>query len=425
MNLRNYYEVYDEIVHRYTTGYLDVLPSTLRNKVSPDSFKARVKVSLIWFLRDLINPFRVLLVKISGKDRKMKKGLLWVFVSSINQLNSTKFLLSEFPDAIRVVPHIRNPEFTDYILPYYFKLIFYFKLPLLFYAFYKYNRHFLINHFHFLVEAIGTYEVSKSMIRLRRPSGVVFSNDHIFKHRALMIACRHEKVKTFFIQHATSSIFFPPLKYNVSFLEGLDSLDKYKKCGKVDGEVLLVGMPKFSKYASFRRKTVSKIEKIGIATNTFDEVEKIEELLAFLDSRYKLIDLIYRPHPKDARAIVRPERFKISNASSQNSFEFIQHVDLLIAGDSSIHIESQLLHIPTVMYNFSKYSPYAKDLYGYCKNGLVKVCNSVNELPEFIENPESLIDTNAVKYYNTSYGTKEELETEKIITRKILESLSS
>jgi hypothetical protein len=99
---------------------------------------------------------------------------------------------------------------------------------------------------------------------------------------------------------------------------------------------------------------------------------------------------------------------KFSNPYKESSFEFILNCDVLIAGDSSIHLDARLLNVESFYFDFTQGSRIV-DLYGFRKNGFVSDLQSIESIIQLIE---SGIDGENVfikaKYYNSLVGSENE-----------------
>ena len=121
-----------------------------------------------------------------------------------------------------------------------------------------------------------------------KPKAIIFANDHIIKHRALLLASKSLGIKNFYLQHASITKEYPPLKFDFALLEGKDALDKYMDCGEVSSEIKFVGMPKFDDFAKYKKdKKRSKIRTIGIATNPFDDFKYVNLLIEKLNNDFE------------------------------------------------------------------------------------------------------------------------------------------
>ncbi len=257
-----------------------------------------------------------------------------------------------------------------------------------------------------LLKALGSYEAARKILSREMPECIVFANDHIPEMRAFLWAARELGVRTIYIQHASVSTFFPPLRFGLSLLEGEDSLEKYKACGRVDGVVKLIGMPRFDHFVRWR-KPKGPIHRIALCGNVIDDPQRTMAALATLHQHFQDREIFYRPHPRDERALSIPSGVSISDPGKEGIFEFLRGKDILIAGDTSTHLEAALLNIPSVYFPLHD---HRRDYYGYVASGLIESAYSLEELLDRLENqiahPEDVYLR--ARPYNALVGTKEE-----------------
>src|SRR5690606_38363130 len=127
------------------------------------------------------------------------------------------------------------------------------------------------------------------------------------------------------------------------------SKKKYLEIGETNCKIELIGMPKFDEYVRYVN-TSSKVRTIGIAYNILDDLEIINDLIDKLDINFPHIKIILRSHPSDKR-ILSNSKIIISDSRLENSFEFLKQVDLLIASNSSIHLEAVLMNVFSISFS--------------------------------------------------------------------------
>ena len=97
-------------------------------------------------------------------------------------------------------------------------------------------------------------------------------------------------------------------------------------------------------------------------------------------------------------------KLNFSNSREVDSIEFLKGIDILLAGDSNIHLESIYLNIPSIYINFLNKS---NDWYGFLKEKMLYNGNS----PVEIINILTTIKINEInvrefgKYFNASIGS--------------------
>jgi hypothetical protein len=212
---------------------------------------------------------------------------------------------------------------------------------------------------------------------------LVVANHTFFLHRIFISAAIGCGIKTTYIQHASVTEKFPPLTgISQAFLEGEDSLHKYQGNGSSGIDMYLIGMPKFD--AHFRQNALQKdkITRVGICTNGLDSIDLFGAMLKELTRNFKTIRFILRPHPADKRIsswleIAHGNAIEFSEAKKITSFDFLEQIDVLIAGDSNIHIEATLNNIPCI-YFYSEEN--CLDWYGFLKQKMVFGARNTNEV---------------------------------------------
>lgn len=232
---------------------------------------------------------------------------------------------------------------------------------------------------------------------------VVLANDHTTICRCILNVAKQRELSTIYTQHASVSEDFPPLSFTYSFLDGVESLEKYQKAGEIKGSVFLTGSPRFDEIALLKERGRANVENcIGIAVNTLDDFNKVKELCLQLKDYYKLI---VRPHPAmpiGEFAKLNEFGITLSDSKKETPFEFLSKINVLISNESAIHLDAVLFGKSSIVYNFSP-EPF-RDVYGYVKKGLVKYTPSILELKRALAEGLS-ISTEKAQYYYAAYHT--------------------
>ena len=267
-------------------------------------------------------------------------------------------------------------------------------------------------------EAFYLFENAIDILKAGKPKALVFSNDHNLKNRALLIAAKHLNIPTIYIQHAAVTKYFPPLSFDLNLLEGQDTLDKYLACGPINGKVSLIGMTKLDEF--HQNRTFKKtIEHIGICANILDDKDRLMNLIDLLETQFPNLKISFRPHPRDIRTFDLGNKVSFSDAKKTPIFEFLQSVDLIIASNTSSHLEACLLNIPSIYYKFSE--DLIHDYYGFVKNNLIPYAESNKELTSIIQkwllNRPNVFEK--AKYYNHLVGSPREGQSKKAAIQEI------
>src|SRR5690606_33507240 len=86
-----------------------------------------------------------------------------------------------------------------------------------------------INYRYRISLILGYYYVALFLIKLTKPERLWLSNDHTYVNVAFLYASKKLRVKSFYLQHASVSDMFPPLNFDLAFLDGKIALNIYSK----------------------------------------------------------------------------------------------------------------------------------------------------------------------------------------------------
>ena len=220
-----------------------------------------------------------------------------------------------------------------------------------------------------------------------KPKIVIVSNDHSLDCRSLRLAAEILGIKTLYFQHASVSNIFPPLEFDFALLDGSIAYKTYISCYKNNKnnsrvkknakkcKVLLTGQKKFihKNLKPFRFKTLF----IGLAINELDDFSHLSLLLNNLS--LAKVKCSVRLHPnqdlsfvKELKKYMKNKNWIIfSDSKKQSVNNYLKNLDVLIAGNSSIHLEAALAGLPTFYYEMSD-NVIKPDYYNYVKNSFDK-----------------------------------------------------
>ena len=409
-----YEALYEDILHVSHGPY-----ARLTGIATGWSFKACLRASghVFKLVKDYLLYGRRFVLGKSPVDHK-----IWLIVGSKNNLDSLAFLKDELENSTFMAIHKAAAALGAFPRMSFHGALYYL------WRFFPLIRQ-LRSHFGSMlwwkvdefVEAVGLYEASIQILEQGKPKALIFSNDHGPQMRALMWAARSKGIPTIYLQHASVSEYFPPLRFDLNLLEGQDSLEKYQKIGLVEGMVKLVGMPKFDKY--LRQQNHSKfIQRIGICISLLDETPRILKLLNALQSSFPDVVFSFRPHPREVRTFDLPKEIQFSDAKQEGIFSFLQRQDLIIAGDTSTHLEAILLNVVSLYFPFND---QLSDYYGYVRNGLVESFTDTKAVCAYIgsiKNDRPAVHLRA-KPYNAVVGTPQQGKSRELAARYIKEFL--
>lgn len=322
------------------------------------------------------------------------EGDIVLYVTTQNQLSSLQPLLEQLPegtlisDRNQVKMGARYPAFWAHLASIPF-------MPLTLFHFWRSrNKHDLLflarNGLDRYLLTYGYYITSRIWLKRNRPGVVVVSNDSAVFQRTLCLAAQHEGIPTVYIQHASASPLFPPLMFDYALLDGSDAAEVYDR-PDTDSQtkVFLVGMPKFDTYYRQVNRR-ERVGSIGIGVNMLDPEGNVRSLVAELRSKFPGLEMHLRPHPREQRmsmweGMANEYNMVISDAKDEDVFAFLDKVDVIIAGNSSIHVEAVMLNVHSLTYNFQPDSSY--QAYSFVERGLsseaatpADVCATIEQL---------------------------------------------
>jgi len=251
-----------------------------------------------------------------------------------------------------------------------------------------------------------------------RPAFVVVSNDHNRDTRCLIAVAHYLGIKTVYMQHASVSYKFPALRFDYAFLDGKKSLNVYKKC-EANSPSHIIEYPKPIIFLSGQKKKLFLCDKVrqnnmvGVAFNLNDSIDKVVDLVD--DLLQAGINVSLRWHPRQDEKSVDEIKKKyeenssvyLSDSLSEHVSGFLRNCDVLVCGNSSIHLEAALMGLYTVYYQLSGDGLF--DYYGYVKEGVSVSVNSISELIDLIKHKskrEKNMRDKAIKFYSETYNTK-------------------
>jgi hypothetical protein len=417
-----------DILQLRFTAVFAGLPANVLAGISPASPVMRLARMLGYSgLRLLGNVFQPI------RNPEKLNGAVWLYVVSANNYDALQFIKAARPDAVLVAGQAKNiGRYNGVVnrLSLRRKLLYYWQYPYVLLGLLQMEGRRAWRFFDMIYYAVGYYEVYRRALRHYRPRAVVFSNDHNDDTRSLLLACRAEGVPTAYVQHASVSVHFPPLGFDLSLLEGQDALDKYRRCGPVRGRVELVGMPKADAFLT-RRNTAPTVRRVGLACNIHDPMPALTEALAFLVRELPGLSFTLRPHPSDGRDF-EPLRqllptLQWSDARRESVFDFLLGQDALVAADTSTHLEAILLNVASLYYRFGT-NQLTADYYGYVARGLVERAADLPALAALLRGyqqhkPADLYRRAA--YYNATLGTADEGHSQELALRRLGEWLAA
>lgn len=400
---------YANILHLRFHPTFAAIPAETLNKISPGSLGQRLlKMALYTGGRLLPNLFSW---PRRNEDLHQK---IWLYVVSQNNVDALNFLQEKLPGAVLVAgQHKQIGRYNRQVNRLGLRWKFLHTLVLFFPVFsglLKLKGPLAWRFIDLIFIAIGYYEQYRKHLQRYRPRAIVFANDHNDDSRAMLVAANELNIPTIYIQHASITTAYPPLQFSLSLLEGQDALEKYKLCGPVQGEIKFIGMPKADRFLQFRNFN-NGVSRVGVAGNLLDNHAALLQTILELVRRFPGLEFTFRPHPGDARDYSSlnqaGKNAMVSDPKTQAAFEFLKYQDVIIAADSSIHLEAALLNIPGIYYRFGE-SNFPYDYYQYVQQGLIAAAPNQEALFRLLEtyrNNRPEVYKKAA-YYNATIGTE-------------------
>lgn len=250
-----------------------------------------------------------------------------------------------------------------------------------------------------------------------RPSIVLVSNDHSAPHRCLIGMARAKGIKTAYMQHASVLPNFPALAFDYSLLDGSVALERYRAAESnkpedfpmpVERHVLLTGQKK-----PITRADRAISEVVGIAVNPSDSIAHIQLMLQHLVVAGYALRLRWHPGMNEKKKKIIRERYSKSNSVALSDpkcelvSEFFRRCHVLVAGNSSIHLEAAIAGLQPIYYEVTPVE--APDYYGYVLHGLSIGVDDLEELSAVIRvvlDERCMPDEQAVAAYSATFNTE-------------------
>lgn len=215
-----------------------------------------------------------------------------------------------------------------------------------------------------------------------RPRFVVMSNDHGVANRALRLAAESLGIRTVYLQHGAVSGVFPRMNYDIAFLDGMVSAEVYSSCrhnppanGASDRtRAYLSGQKK--RFPIGRVGRTSSLV-VGVGVNPLDHFGEVTELVGVVASLG--MHCVVRCHPAQSARFVSDlaaatahhgASVDISDAKVDPLDGFLARCHILVAANTSLHLEAALAGIPSFYLEFGPTG--SPDYYGFVARGVAR-----------------------------------------------------
>lgn len=247
------------------------------------------------------------------------------------------------------------------------------------------------------------------LIAFYNPKVIIVSNDHSPASRAMLRFGNVLGKQTVYIPHSMVTKRFPKLIASYSFLDGDIMWAHYGKTADVNCSVVLSGpirMP-FKPSTPKVRNINNENLVVALCLNQLDDKKRVAKLISNLIDIEEIDKIIIRLHPNqhiNSFPISISEKVSLS-VIKENIYEFIEKVDIILAGETAVHYDALLLNRKSFYYQFS--NQYL-DHYDFIRDGLVEIFQI-----EFLNKLKSKITV------NTKVDIKPGISPQKIVINAI------
>ena len=382
----------------------------------------RFLLFLRWFLPSIILKF--------NPYYSAPSGHILIFADTVNQLSVLDDISHDLSSATSVcslykLPHDLPPHCNSYWKPIKFPIsLCLFAIPLfllrftsLFRNLYSIDKRLLswrLDGFLTIYIWLPFFYIYLSQTK---PSFVLVSNDHNPSTRSLIELCRLLKIKTGYVQHASTSARFHQLQFSYSFLDGLSSYESYLSC---EGRLSPLSTTEPNRHVfltGIQRNLSSSVRisnTIGIAFKEADGVNELVNLVTYLLPHFQHFDIRCHPATSHSTIVFIQQSFnskfvRVTKAQDTPVCQYLASLRCLIAGNSSIHLESAICSCPSIYFELK--SQFSSDYYGFARKNICLSSSSKSSLLAIlldIFSPNYCFSPNieSIQYYSASFGTK-------------------
>lgn len=388
---------------------------------TPPKAKRSVLVSMFYYLAKTLRALPLTLKKPSWKT--LEGTAVLAGLASRNQLSAVEPVIERLSEA-RVLSMngvVPGPPFPD--VQAYLRGIRHFRSLLRLRS--NASEYTQIGYDHFLDRYLLTYGYYETALRLLehvRPELLLVSNDHSMEPRTLTCAATRLGITTAYMQHASVTAGFPPLAFDLAFLDGEDAARKYDQATSRRPTAFLCGIAKADiARRSYRERT--ELNHLGVCVNEVDPQPEVEAFIADLRRARPALEIVLRPHPRDQRKWDAGRLgISVSDAKAESSFSFLDRMDAVVTGPSNIALEAALIGVRSA---FKDFGGLAHDPYGFVQEGLCVPIDTAEEAWLALDpklNSES--SPAPLRKYCATVGTSYDGRSAELVQELILERLS-
>ena len=365
------------------------------------------------------------------------RGKAVFFAISKNNLDALKPVFALFqPDAIMLTNNheLRSSSILiPFIFPYILSIFYIPKSILIYNRASQIDKKVFQLYFHHILLSMGYFRYCQLYLHLFSPKTIVFANDHVYYTRILIMLAEKKGIKCYYLQHSSITSDFPKLFSSFALLEGQYAKEKYVSNGSDSSRITFIGIPKFDKFVNDINQKKC-VKRIGICTTRSMDVNEITDLIALIKDSFPDLEVVLRPHPsseslKKYQDLIDSFDLGISNSKTEDTFAFLNKVDAIISGNSSIHLEAALLNVFPIYYFGQKteilYQGDGYDKFDYVKN---KIAYPVDGLKDVVHLLEQIMENKPnirprAKYYCDTVDTVYDGKSAELAVANICETL--
>lgn len=362
---------------------LDFYGPEVRRTLSAEKLYVRILRCIRHYL-SFLKAFVIHLFKSTPHSEVLAKDY-WFFINTKNQRDCLLPIKTQFSSSVFIGTGYQQTGEKIRTLPMGKRWIYSHRFLCILRYIWKRKPAYAIRYLDFLMMTMGMYECFSEYLKTYRPKAIVLASDLSYEQRSLLFAAKNLGIPTIYVQHASVSTIFPPLEFDLNLLEGEDTFNKYKLCGPVNGAVRFIGMPKFDGFEQKRNKK-NKVENVGICCGPLDDYDKIVEIVHKVVKALPNLSFTFRKHPGDKRTFDFPalqNQLAFSDPLKEKALDFLANQDLILAGNSSIHLEAVLLNLESVYFPIDGREDL-DDYYGFARNGLTNRVYNIGEIIEIL-----------------------------------------
>lgn len=251
----------------------------------------------------------------------------------------------------------------------------------------------------------------------RKPKLILMSNDHNAAQRCMLALARVKDIKTAYMQHASVSRIFPALVFDYNLLDGQVARDTYVACSP--NKPMNAPVPaQRHVFLTGQKKPVPRVRHIpsstvGLAMKISDDVQDVIKVVAAISEAGHLLRLRWHPAMGPTKveeirqAFTANSSVTLSEPVVESVGDFLAQLGVLVASNSSIHLEAAVAGVMPIYFEISHVS--TSDYYGYVNNGVSAEAKDMNGLLSLIGDVlagHRKLDPVAVQGYSATFGTE-------------------